>query len=176
MLTADIASRRRERSPPIAAAFSPALIDPEQETPAVVTGPNGKARGQALQRLSQQRHGQPDRRAGGDLSGGAAHHRRGVLSRHGALSCPRHAAELAAAVRIRPRLSGFHRADTNTLDRCRGSPTRRGIERAWLDAYHAADASPLAPSLGRVPPERLGRGSSSRLIRRRGSSVRNIRR
>ena len=31
------------------------------------------------------------------------------------------------------------------------------IERAWLDAYHAADAAPLDPAeLGAVPPERLG--------------------
>jgi hypothetical protein len=30
------------------------------------------------------------------------------------------------------------------------------IERAWLDAYHAADAEPLRPAaLGAVPPERL---------------------
>lgn len=30
------------------------------------------------------------------------------------------------------------------------------IERAWLDAYHAADAEPLAPqALGAIPPERL---------------------
>src|SRR3546814_16737936 len=30
------------------------------------------------------------------------------------------------------------------------------IERAWLDAYHAADAEPLAPSaLSAIPPERL---------------------
>jgi hypothetical protein len=30
------------------------------------------------------------------------------------------------------------------------------IERAWLDAYHAADAEPLMPAaLARVPPERL---------------------
>src|ERR1700756_4016216 len=30
------------------------------------------------------------------------------------------------------------------------------IERAWLDAYHAADAMPLAPeALAAVPPERL---------------------
>lgn len=31
------------------------------------------------------------------------------------------------------------------------------IERAWLDAYHAADAAPLAPdALAAVPPEMLG--------------------
>lgn len=31
------------------------------------------------------------------------------------------------------------------------------LERAWLDAYHAADASPLPPeSLGAIPPDRLG--------------------
>jgi hypothetical protein len=30
------------------------------------------------------------------------------------------------------------------------------IERAWLDAYHAADAEPLTPqTLGSIPPERL---------------------
>ena len=31
------------------------------------------------------------------------------------------------------------------------------LERAWLDAYHAADASPLSPeALGAIPPEHLG--------------------
>src|ERR1700757_4245369 len=31
------------------------------------------------------------------------------------------------------------------------------IERAWLDAYHAADALPLAPNaLTEIPPDRLG--------------------
>ena len=30
------------------------------------------------------------------------------------------------------------------------------IERAWLDAYHAADAEPLAPAaLAAIPPDRL---------------------
>jgi hypothetical protein len=31
------------------------------------------------------------------------------------------------------------------------------VERAWLDAYHAADAPPLSPNaLAAVPPDRLG--------------------
>ncbi|WP_417423116.1 DNA-binding domain-containing protein [Hoeflea sp.] len=31
------------------------------------------------------------------------------------------------------------------------------LERAWLDAFHAADAEPLSPAtLGTIPPERLG--------------------
>ena len=52
---------------------------------------------------------QPDRRARGDLSGGAADHGRGLLSRHGPFAHPRHAADIAPAVRVRPRLPGFHR-------------------------------------------------------------------
>ena len=97
-------------SPAYSAVFSAALLDPDRETPCARFGTGGQGRGEALQRLSQQRHGQPDRRAGGDLSGRAAHHRGRVLSRHGALSHPRDAADLAAAVRIRPRFSRLHRA------------------------------------------------------------------
>ena len=51
------------------------------------------------------------------------------------------------------------------------------IERAWLDAYHAADAEPLRPeALAVIPPERLGETTfvphpSARIVRSRYSAV-----
>ena len=71
--------------------------------------PEGQGRDQALQRLSQQCHGQSHRRPCGRLPGDAAHHRRRLLSRDGTFPCTRHAADLAASVRVWPRLSRFHR-------------------------------------------------------------------
>ena len=136
-----------------AAGFVGALLDPDVPTPDAVAGPNGKAADQALQRLPQQRHRQPDRCAGGDVPGDAAHHRRGLLPRDGAVPCPRHAADLAAPVRVWPRLSRFHRS----YEYARSMPWLADvarIERAWLDAYHAADAEPLAPAGPGVDPAR----------------------
>ncbi|CCD87255.1 conserved protein of unknown function [Bradyrhizobium sp. ORS 285] len=51
------------------------------------------------------------------------------------------------------------------------------IERAWLDAYHAADAASLAPAaLSTIPPERLAEAvfiphPSTRLVRSRFAAV-----
>src|SRR5258708_728775 len=45
---------------------------------------------------------------------------------------------------------------TNTLGPCHGWPDIARIERAWLDAYHAADMETLRPeALASIPPERL---------------------
>ena len=44
----------------------------------------------------------------GGVPGDNAHYRGGFLSGDGEVPCPRHAAHLAASVRIRPRLSRFH--------------------------------------------------------------------
>ena len=59
--------------------------------------------------------------------------------------------------------------------RCRGSRMSRGIERAWLDAYHAADAAPLSPI--RLPRSRPSGWpiSCSRRIRPPGLCARVLR-
>jgi hypothetical protein len=51
------------------------------------------------------------------------------------------------------------------------------IERAWLDAYHAADAEPLSvAALAAIPPERLSEATfvphpATRIVRSRFSAV-----
>ena len=65
---------------------------------------------EALQRLPQQRHRQSHQRLDDDISGDAAEHGGRFLPRDGALLCARQTTELAAFVRLRTGLSGFHRA------------------------------------------------------------------
>ena len=98
-----------EQQPSYAAAFAPALLDPACEAPSVVTGPNGKA---AVKRYNVYRNNVTvslidalaaiypavQRITGVDFFRAMA--RFHVRS---------HAADLAAAVRIWPRLSGLHR-------------------------------------------------------------------
>ena len=50
------------------------------------------------------------------------------------------------------------------------------IERAWLDAYHAADAQPLAPRRSASSRRNGSASLSCRRIRQRGSCARAIRR
>ena len=88
--------------------------------------------------------------------GHPAHHRAGLLQGDGALPRPRHAADLAVALRVRPRLPRLHRSATSTRGRCRGSPTWRGSS--------APGSTPTTPPTQRrcrrrrsrqLPPERL---------------------
>ena len=60
------------------------------------------------------------------LPGDAAHHRRRFLSRDGTFPSARHAADLAASVRIWPRLSRFHRTLRICASRCHGWRMWRG--------------------------------------------------
>ncbi len=138
-----------------AAAFAPALLDPDRATPAAVAGPNGKA---ARKRYNVYRNNV-------------------TVSIINAL-----AATFPATLRITGpdffrAMARFHvRATPPTspllfeygrdfpefierYDYARSMPWLADvarIERAWLDAYHAADAAPLAPqALASTPPERL---------------------
>jgi hypothetical protein len=141
--------------PSYAVAFASALIDPDSETPAVVTGPSGKA---AVKRYNVYRNNV-------------------TASLIEALAAIYPAVQRITGVEFFRAMARFHiRATPPTspllFEYGRGFPefieayehagampwladTAR-VERAWLDAYHAADAEPLSAAiLGSVPPERL---------------------
>ncbi|HEV7305515.1 DNA-binding domain-containing protein [Ensifer sp.] len=139
-----------------AAGFVPSLLDPERRTPSLVSGPNGKA---AVKRFNVYRNNV-------------------TVSLIEAL-----AATFPATMRITGEtffraMARFHVRETPPTspllfeygrdfpdfiaryDYAQSMPWLADvarIERAWLDAYHAADAPALAPdALASVPPERLG--------------------
>ena len=121
---------RREQDfggqPSYAAVFAPALLDPDRATPAAVAGPNGKA---ARKRYNVYRNNVTVsliNALAAVFPATHAHYRGGFLPRDGALPCARHAAHLAASVRIRPRLSRFHRTLRIRTGRCRGWRMWRG--------------------------------------------------
>lgn len=150
---------RRQRdfgdSPSYAAVFTPPLLDPDRTTPGIVAGPNGKA---ATKRYNVYRNNV-------------------TMSLIDAL-----AAVFPATMRITG--EEFFRAMARSHARAT-PPTSpllfeygydfpdfieryeyaqalpwladvARIERAWLDAYHAADAEPLPPqALASIPAERL---------------------
>jgi hypothetical protein len=143
-------------SPTYAALFSPALIDPKQDTPALVSGPNGKA---AVKRYNVYRNNVTvslidslaaiypavQRITGNDFF-------RAMARFH-----------VRATPPSSPLLFDYGRdfpAFIETYEFAQGMPWLADvarIERAWLDAYHATDALPLAPDrLTSIPPEHLG--------------------
>jgi Putative DNA-binding domain len=141
--------------PSFATRFSPALINPEQETPAMVAGPKGKL---AVKRFNVYRNNV-------------------TVSLIDALASIYPAVQRITGVEFFRAMARFHIRETPPhspllFEYGRDFPAFIGhyeyaqslpyladvarIERAWLDAYHAADASPLAPeALAAVPPERL---------------------
>jgi Putative DNA-binding domain len=159
-----------------AAAFASALIDPGSGTPAVVTGPSGKT---AVKRYNVYRNNV-------------------TASLIEALAAIYPAVQRLTGVAFFRAMARFHIRATPPASPLlheygRGFPdfiesyehagampwladTAR-VERAWLDAYHAADAEPLSPaSLGSVPPERLAElilvaHPATRIVRSRFSVV-----
>ena len=138
-----------------AAAFAAALIDPDRETPAVVVEPNGKA---AIKRYNVYRNNV-------------------TSSLIDALAAIYPTVQRITGVEFFRAMARFHiraRPPTSPLlfeygrdfpafveqyEYARLMPwladTAR-VERAWLDAYHAADAGSLsAATLGSCPPEQL---------------------
>jgi hypothetical protein len=138
-----------------AAAFTPALINPEQATPSLVAGPNGKA---AAKRYNVYRNNV-------------------TVSLIDALAMIYPAVQRITGVEFFRAMARFHVRATPPnspllFEYGRDFPafieqyeyaqcmpwladTAR-IERAWLDAYHAADAAPLSPTaLASFPPEKL---------------------
>ena len=158
------------------AAFSAALLKPDRETPALVSGPAGKA---AAKRYAVYRNNV-------------------TVSLIDALAAVYPAVQRITGVEFFRALARFHIRETpptspllfeyghdfpafiETYEYARGMPwladTAR-IERAWLDAYHAADAEPLSASdLAAHPPERLAdlvfsRHPATRLVRSRFAAV-----
>lgn len=138
-----------------AASFAPALMDPAAETPAGVAGPHGKA---AVRRYNVYRNNV-------------------TVSLIDALAAIYPAVRRITGVEFFRAMARFHIRETPPaspllFEYGRDFPafiaryeyaqempwladTAR-IERAWLDAYHAADAAPLAfGALSGLPPDRL---------------------
>lgn len=138
------------------AAFADALLDPERAVPAGLTGPNGK---RAVKRFAAYRNnvvvGLVDALAATypavERIVGTRFFR--AAARVHALASPPTSPLMAEWGRDFPAfLACFEPARPLPY-----LPDVARIERAWLDAYHAADARPLDPTeLGAVPPERLG--------------------
>lgn len=138
-----------------ATAFASALIDPERATPAVISGPKGKS---AVKRYNVYRNNV-------------------MVSLIDALAAIYPAVQRITGVEFFRAMARFHVRTTpptspllfeygrdfpafiENYEYARSMPwladTAR-VERAWLDAYHAADATALAAeSLAAIPPERL---------------------
>lgn len=147
---------KEKPQPSFTAVFAPGLTDPTRATPADVVGPRGKA---AIKRYNVYRNNV-------------------TVSLIDALAATYPAVQRVTGVEFFRAMARFHvRATPPTspllFEYGRNFPafiegyeyaqdmpwladTAR-IERAWLDAYHAADASPLAADvLAAVPPHRLG--------------------
>lgn len=159
-----------------AAAFASALVDPECGTPGIIAGPAGKC---AVKRYNVYRNNV-------------------TVSLMDALAATYPAVQRITGVDFFRAMARFHvRATPPTspllfeygrdfpafieqYEHAKPMPwladTAR-IERAWLDAYHAADAAPLSPAaLASVPPERLGElvftaHPATRIIRSQFSAV-----
>jgi hypothetical protein len=138
-----------------AAAFSPALLNPESETPTVVTGPNEKA---VVKRYNVYRNNV-------------------TVSLIDALAAIFPATQRITGVEFFRAMARFHiRATPPTspllFEYGRDFPTfieryeyarsmpwladTARLERAWLDAYHAADIETLtSEALAAIPPEAL---------------------
>ena len=150
-----IAERRRGRLT-YAAAFTPALLDPETNAPELVPGPRGK---QARTRYNVYRNNvtvslidaladtfpATQRIVGEEFFRAMAR----LYVRH----CPPTSPLL---FEYGPGFADFIENFEHARDLPYLADVAR-IERAWLDAYHAADADPLAQEqLAAVPPDRLG--------------------
>ncbi|MGY3622665.1 HvfC/BufC N-terminal domain-containing protein [Bradyrhizobium sp. USDA 10063] len=138
-----------------AAAFAPALLDPAREVPSVVTGPNGKA---AAKRYNVYRNNI-------------------TVSLIDALAATYPALQRITGPDFFRAMARFHVRETpptspllfeygrdfpafiERYEYAQSLPFLADvarIERAWLDAYHAADAAPLSPvTLAAVAPDRL---------------------
>jgi hypothetical protein len=156
MLAGELTARRDDRSGSYAARLSPGLIDPDYQTPAGVVGPNGKG---AVKRYNVYRNNV-------------------TVSLIDALAAIFPATHRITGVEFFRAMARFHVRATpprsqllfeyghefpdfiEHYEYARPMPyladTAR-IERAWLDAYHAADMPPLpAQSLSTIPIETLG--------------------
>jgi hypothetical protein len=159
-----------------AATFASDLLDPALDTPAIVTGPAGKG---------------ADRRYN-------VYRNNVTVSLIDALAAIYPAVQRITGVEFFRAMARFHiratpPASPLLFEYGRDFPTfiehyeharpmpwladTARVERAWLDAYHAADAEPLSTqSLGSFPPERLAKlvftaHPATRIVRSRFSAV-----
>jgi hypothetical protein len=138
-----------------AAAFSPPLLNPDQATPPTVAGPRGKA---AVKRYNVYRNNV-------------------TVSLIDALAAAYPAVQRITGIEFFRAMARFHIRATppsspllfeygrefpafiEQYEYAQSMPWLADIariERAWLDAYHAADSAPMSPAaLASVPPERL---------------------
>jgi hypothetical protein len=138
-----------------AADFIPALLDPEQAPPSIVSGPNGKSAGKRYN----------------------VYRNNVTVSLINALAATFPATQRITGEDFFRAMARFHVRATpptspllfeyghdfpNFIERyeyARSMPWLADvarIERAWLDSYHAADAEPLTPqALASIPPEQL---------------------
>lgn len=138
-----------------AAEFSPALMDPELKTPAGVTGPNGKA---AVKRFNVYRNNVTVSLIEALVSIYPAVQRITGVDFFRAMA----RSHIRATPPTSPLLFDYGRdfpAFIERYDHAEAMPYLGDvarIERAWLDAYHAADAAPLrTEALAAIPPDRL---------------------
>src|SRR5271157_4643760 len=158
------------------AAFSAALLQPDRDTPALVSGPTGKT---AVKRYNVYRNNV-------------------TVSLVDALAAVYPAVQRITRVEFFRAMARFHIRETpptspllfeygrdfpafiERYEYAQGMPWLPDVarlERAWLDAYHAADAAPLTASdLASFPPERLAElvltsHPATRLVRLRYAAV-----
>lgn len=152
-------AERREEDfgdrPGYARAFAPALLDPDRETPSSVSGPNGKA---ARKRYNVYRN---------NVTVSLINSLTATFPATLRITGPDFFRAMARFhVRATPPSSPLlFEYGSDFPDFVEGYEFARPvpwladvarIERAWLDAYHAADAEPLAPqALASIPAERL---------------------
>jgi hypothetical protein len=137
------------------ATFAAALIDPDRETPAVVAGPSGKA---GVKRYNVYRNNVTSSLIAALVAIYPAVQRITGVEFFRAMA----RFHIRATPPQSPLLFEYGRDFPAFIERyeyARSMPwladTAR-VERAWLDAYHAADADPLpAETLGSFPPEQL---------------------
>ena len=141
--------------PSYAAVFAAALLDPDRATPAAVAGPNGKS---ARKRYSVYRNNVTVSLINALAAVFPATMRITGVDFFRAMA----RFHVRATPPTSPLLFEYGRDFPDFIERyeyARLMPWLADvarIERAWLDAYHAADAEPLAPQvLASIPPERL---------------------
>jgi hypothetical protein len=141
--------------PSYVAVFARALLDPDSATPAVVAGPSGKA---ARKRYNVYRNNVTVSLIDALAAVFPAIMRITGVDFFRAMT----RFHVRATPPTSPLLFEYGRDFPDFIERyeyARSMPWLADvarIERAWLDAYHAADAEPLTPQvLASIPPERL---------------------
>ena len=171
---------RREQyfggQPSYAAVFAPALLDPDRATPAAVAGPNGKA---ARKRYNVYRNNVTVSLINALAAVFPATMRITGVDFFRAMA----RFHVRATPPTSPLLFEYGRDFPDFIERYEYAQSMpwladvARIERAWLDAYHAADAEPLAPQvLASIPPERLAEAvltphPATRIVRSRFPAV-----